>query len=193
MTNLHDPPRQFETKRLLIRSLVPDDNILICAAVQASHLELSRFMPWCHATYGLKDATTWVTQARAKWQLKAHFTFAIVEKLSGQLIGSVGLNAINKKDTANLGYWIHSEYCGRGYATESASGLLAYSEQYLRFKRLEIVMSTRNMASRQVAINLKAKFEGTTRHHSVSTDANHDAFVYALYPEQGINKEINYE
>ncbi|MBT3425831.1 MAG: GNAT family N-acetyltransferase [Gammaproteobacteria bacterium] len=183
MTNLSDTPPQFETKRLLIRSLLAEDNILVCAAVQASKPELSRFMPWCHPTYGLKDATTWITQARAKWQLKEHFTFVIIEKLSGQLIGSVGLNTIAKKDTANLGYWIHSEYCNRGFATESALGLFSYSERYLRFKRLEIVMSTRNMASRQVAINVKAQFEGTTSHSYVSTDENQDAFVYALYPE----------
>lgn len=190
MTNLPDLPPQFETKRLLMRSLMPEDNVLICAAVQASHPELSQFMPWCHANYGLKDATTWITQSRAKWQLKEHFTFAIIEKLSGQLIGSVGLNTIAKKHTANLGYWIHSEYCNRGFASESALGLFRYSENYLRFKRLEIVMSTRNMASRQVAINVKAKFEGTTSHRSVSTDENQDAFVYALYPEQA-NKQGN--
>ena len=183
MNSQSNPPETFETKRLLVRALTPEDDILINEAVQASHSELSQFMTWCHPDYNLKDATAWIHQAISKWQTAERFTFAIIEKLSGKLIGSVGLNIVDKADTANLGYWIHSAYCGSGYASEAANGLFRYSEKFLSFKKLEIVMSTRNPASRQVAINVKAKFEGLTSNRLVSTDENNDAFVYALYPE----------
>ncbi len=58
-------------------------------------------------------------------------TFAITEKDSGRLVGSISLmfdsNRVSSDPSdAEIGFWIGKEFWGRGYATEAAGRLLEY-------------------------------------------------------------------
>ena len=63
--------------------------------------------------------------------LSAENTFAVVDKQSGRVIGSIGVQSANvghsvPADQPELGYWIGVPYWGRGLIPEAAKAILAY-------------------------------------------------------------------
>ena len=84
---------------------------------------------------------------------------------------------------ANLGYWLRTSATGQGFATEATLGLANFAFQHLGFERLEIIMATHNEASRQVAINAGACFEGTLRNRLQLHGTLFDAYLYSLITE----------
>ena len=50
-----------------------------------------------------------------------------------------------------MGYWLHSDYCGKGLATECVEGLITFARDDLKARRLTIVFMKTNVGSRRVA------------------------------------------
>lgn len=63
--------------------------------------------------------------------LSAENTFAVVDKQSGRVIGSIGIRSANvgrpvPADQPELGYWLAVPYWGRGLIPEAVKAILAY-------------------------------------------------------------------
>lgn len=64
----------------------------------------------------------------AAWLMRA-----IIERASGAFIGQIGFhgapgyNGLTAQDAVELGYAVDEPYRGRGYATEAASGMIAWA------------------------------------------------------------------
>lgn len=56
-----------------------------------------------------------------------------------------------------IGYWLHSDFTGCGYATEAVEALVRFARKHLRVRRLEIRTDGRNV--RSAAVALRAGFE----------------------------------
>lgn len=93
--------------------------------------------------------------------------FAIEEKGTGSLAGSIGLH----KDTHRafsagcrmIGYCIAKEQWGKGFATEAANAVMDYAFQKLRVKMLTIDHYVENKGSRRVIEKCGFRYEGTLR------------------------------
>lgn len=93
--------------------------------------------------------------------------FAIEEKGTGSLAGSIGLH----KDTHRapraecrmIGYCIGKEHWGKGFATEAANAVMDYAFQKLRVKMLTIDHYVDNKGSRRVIEKCGFRYEGTLR------------------------------
>lgn len=154
------------------------DAALVAEAVRASIHELAPWMPWAVPDYDCEMAAKWI-----RGEFGDGHRFVIVDG-NGDLVGACGLNRDDAQNrSANLGYWVRTDRAGRGHATEATRLLARYGlDQTVgpMYRRLEIVMSTRNHASRRVAEKAGAAFEGTRRQALLLGDEFHDAHVWSL-------------
>lgn len=85
-------------------------------------------------------------------------------------IGICGLFRREGYAEPDIGYSILPEYCGRGYAYESASAVLAYARNELNLTRITAFISPGNSASIGLAEKLGLRFERATRLGTESAD-----------------------
>ena len=85
----------------------------------------------------------------------------LVHKESGQYVGHAGLVAQIFDDAfeIELGYWIHPDFWGQGYATEAAHALKQYAEQELELERYVSAIQVGNVASQKIALQNGMKLE----------------------------------
>ena len=186
MINLKMPvdiPSYFSTPRFTVRRYTLDDEADLFEAARESINEVGTFLPWCHADYCIEDSRSWLLTIEPNWDDKQSYSFAIIDNVSGKFLGGCGFNNIDEHPIVNLGYWIRTSATGIGVATESTIGLARFGFSHLGLARIEIMMSTRNVASRQVAINAGAQLEGVLRNRLNLHGENHDALMYSLIPE----------
>lgn len=114
---------------------------------------------------GVGEAAGW-KHHEAKEQSKAviaafmsgHRTFAVEEKATGKVIGSVGLescpeiyNSLNLGENINnIGYVLNQSYWGMGYADEIVRGVLSYAFYVLHLDAVTCAHFKDNNASKEV-------------------------------------------
>ncbi|MCE5342387.1 MAG: GNAT family N-acetyltransferase [Eubacteriales bacterium] len=92
--------------------------------------------------------------------------WAIVEKRSGRVIGSIGLHADSKRDVPNtrmLGYALGEPYWGQGYATEAAEAVLKFAFEDLGCPLVSAFHNPQNDRSKRVIQKLGFLLEGRLR------------------------------
>lgn len=165
---------------LTLRHPLDGDAPTVAASVQASLGELQPWMPWAVPSYDAEIAGQWI-----RGEFGDAHRFVMVDA-SGDLVGSCGLNHVDEQNrSANLGYWVRSDAAGRGHATAATRLLADYGLGEAGLHRLEVVMSTRNHASRRVAEKAGASFEGTLRGRLLLRDEFHDAHMWSFVGSTG--------
>lgn len=96
-------------------------------------------------------------------------TFAMVERETNRVVGAVGLNAPEISQVAGegemeLGYWVGTQYQGKGYATEASQEVIRYGFENLQLRVIWATYFSDNEASRRVQEKL-----GFTFHHTFET------------------------
>ena len=102
---------------------------------------------------------------------------------TGELMGTVGFNQWNQKHKrAEIGYELHPKYWGHGYASESASAVMAYGFDTLQLVRIGAVVFLENKASQHVLEKLGFQQEGVLKNYMYQNGKAHDTFVYSSLP-----------
>lgn len=175
------PAVELYAGELRLRPWQPDDAENLRDVVQASLSSVGRWLPWCHADYGLEDASGWIAHCQHGWSHDEHFAFAVFDDRTGELVGGAGLNQRNHLHrSANLGYWVRQSRQGEGIAARAASRVARFGFESLELIRIEIVTLPNNLASRRTAEKIGAKFEAVARHRLWVRDQATDAAVHAL-------------
>jgi RimJ/RimL family protein N-acetyltransferase len=165
----------------IIRPHILSDAPLLCNAVLASHAHLKPWFPWCTDDYSIVNSEQWISSLPAEWQAGQEFAMGIFTADSLALAGGCGINFIQPYfGSANLGYWVHSSYTGRGIATAAAQALAGWTFSTFDFRRIEICMSVKNEASRRTAVAAGAVFEGCLHKRLELYGQYHDTWLYAL-------------
>jgi len=87
-------------------------------------------------------------------------------------VGTCGLFRREGYDDPDIGYSILPEHCGRGYAYEAASAVLAHARSELELARITAFISPRNVASIRLAEKLGLGFERAARLVGDDTDVS---------------------
>lgn len=173
----------FADERILVRPPVLEDVPALCLAVRESIAEVSPWLPWCHAGYRQEETQRYVSLSLEAWSSRARFPFIVADKITGELLGGVGLNHVDADNrTASLGYWVRSSRTGQGVATAAARLVSKFAFGEAALTRLEIFAIPENAPSRRVAEKLGAKFECIARNRVVMHGKAYDAAVYGLVP-----------
>lgn len=168
---------------ITIRPFESEDVPEFFAAVRGSVNDLGRWMPWCHADYSMDEAKAWLATCQAEWVRGTSYPFLIVESKSHEVVGSVDINQINSEHGfGNIGYWVASEYAGKGIATAAVKLVVQFGFEEIGLTRLEIIALTENVASHRVAEKAGARFECIARNRLVGWGKPYDAAVYSITP-----------
>ncbi len=161
-----------------LRGAVEADAEAIASAVRSSADELGVWMPWAGADYDAEAALGWIRR-----ELDPTDDPTVLIAPDGSIAGSCGLNKVDMgNQVANLGYWLRSDCTGQGWATAASLLVARHAFDELGLHRVEIVMSTQNLASRRVAEKVGATHEGVLRETLLLHGAHHDAHMFSLLP-----------
>jgi ribosomal-protein-serine acetyltransferase len=168
-----------------IRPYQLEDVDEVYTASDESRDYVGKWMGWMTPDYSQKDAQSWVEHAVAAWERGSEYEHVIVDVKDQSIVGSCGLNCLNRKDlVCNLGYWVRASRLGQGAAKQAALLLRNFGFQTLGFNRLEIVAAVGNSYSQRVAESVGAQYEGIQRLRLKVGDVVHDAHMYALINEE---------
>jgi RimJ/RimL family protein N-acetyltransferase len=174
----------FSNGKICIRRFLQEDAASLYDAVRESIEDLCAWIVWCHPNYSTADSQNFIRACSAAWEQGGQFSFAISEIKTGMLLGSIGLNHLDRVHrSANIGYWVRKCRTREGIATAALHLVGRFGLQELGFNRLEILVPTDNEASQRAAVELGAKRLGVARKRLVLNGQPRDAVLYSLISE----------
>ena len=174
--------------RVTLRELLENDWIDVHA--YASLPSVSRFQPW--GPNSEDDSLEFVQQVISDSTEipRSRFVFAVI--LENKLIGSGEINIqdfIDRK--GEIGYVVHPDYWGVGYATEVANILLEFGFTQLNLHRISATCDPRNIGSVKVLEKIGMMREGTIRDDFLIHNGWRDSHLYGILEHEWLEKTIS--
>lgn len=112
------------------------------------------------------------------------YVFGVFDLRNGRCIGFLDIYVQARLDSqcANLGYVIHNQFWGNGYAKEAVGAVIRLAFKSLKIHRIEAGVDPRNKASVAVAKAVKMKHEGTRRSCNFVNGKWMDLEYYSIVP-----------
>ncbi len=155
---------EAEDRTLILRPARVSDASAVHGAVQESQGELRKFMQWSHLPLTVKHQKTRLKKAVQDYKEGRELLFHLYQSDGGPFLGSLGLHHRTLSRYAfEIGYWIHSEYSGRGLATLGTQCLVVLAFDYLGCHRVQCGYNEANTASQRVNEKVGFAFEGRMR------------------------------
>ena len=148
-------PETVETDRLILRQFVESD--WRSMHVLYSDESCTKF------TMGraLSEGESWRTMATiaGHWLLRGYGPYAVVEKTSGEVMGTVGLWYPNDWPGPEIKWALAQRYWGNGFASEAARSVQKMAQHTLPHLSLISFIHSENSASIRVARAIGGQFE----------------------------------
>jgi RimJ/RimL family protein N-acetyltransferase len=137
----------ISTPRLLLRELKSADAPALFEVL--GDPETMRFYP---QPYSREEVDEWIGRQIGRYAMGAGL-LGVVLRDSGTLIGDCGLvwQEVEGVEEPEIGYHVHREHQGRGYATEAARAVRDYAFGTLGCDHVISMIRPENLASRRVA------------------------------------------
>ncbi|HZD17182.1 MAG TPA: GNAT family protein [Actinomycetota bacterium] len=160
----------------ILRRLRMDDLEEIWAAVEADRPRLSLWMTWIADTRTIDDEREWLDRVVAdERSLEGCGVF-----LADRYVAGVGLMPEVFGISGEIGYWIRSEFEGRGFVTRAVRALIGIGFRELGLHRIVIRAGTDNVRSRAIPERLGFTEEGIARGAGRGAMGFYDLVVYSL-------------
>ena len=116
---------------------------------------------------------------RAQSDPRPDYYLAIVLPDTDRLIGftRIGLDGVK---AGKLGYALHHDEWGKGYATDAARTMMDFGFGDLGLHRISVAIGPENTGSIAVAERLGFRYEGHIRHHVYTNDEWRDSLLYSV-------------
>ncbi|MCR6112515.1 GNAT family N-acetyltransferase [Bacillus sp. A301a_S52] len=146
----------IETKRLLIRPFVSDDQPALYAIF--SDKETMTYYP---SPFNVAKTRSWIERNQQRYVEDGFGLWAVVLKETNEVIGDCGLvlQTVGGTIEVEIGYHISKHYWGKGYATEAATACQHYGVSTLKLSRLISIIDPANIPSVRVAEKTGLTFE----------------------------------
>ncbi|HDX9611844.1 TPA: GNAT family N-acetyltransferase [Bacillus toyonensis] len=169
---LLEVPLQIETDRLILRApLQAGEGDVVCQAIKDSINELRQWLLLFQSIPTVEETEILLRNAHIDFLKRESFRYLIYHKDTNDFIGTVSLHAINwEVSKCEIGYWINTQFSGKGYMTEAVSELTNLGFQLLKFRRIEIRCESNNTKSRTIPEKLGFELEGMLRNEDLSAD-----------------------
>lgn len=143
------PRFQIQTERLIIRDFFPDD--WEATHRYAHRLENIEYMIWGPNTP--EQTRDFIQRCifQQREDPRTGFELALVLEETDQLIGSCGMRVMaENRHRGDLGYILHSDYWGKGLATEATLALIRHFALEYGLSEVQATCDVRNIASQRV-------------------------------------------
>jgi [ribosomal protein S5]-alanine N-acetyltransferase len=125
-------------------------------------------------------AEEWISK-RAEMAAKGELQFAITDRQTGALMGSIGFVDFNcESDCAEIGYWIAKPCWGKGYGTEAAQAVVKYGFEEMGLNRIYAKHFKQNPASGRIMQKIGMQYEGCQRQSFKKWGEYIDFELYAI-------------
>ncbi len=119
------------------------------------------------------------------WAGQGWLAFAVVLPGENRVIGEAGVFIKElPKSEGDIGWMLHPEFQGRGYATEAAQALVRYAFEERGLHRLTSGCEVRNTASWRLMERLGMRREAHHRQSQWAQDEWQDEYLYALLRDE---------
>jgi ribosomal-protein-alanine N-acetyltransferase len=120
--------------------------------------------------------------SRAQTEPRNEYYLAVTDK-ADRMIGFARLGLTGVK-AAKLGYAIHADHWGHGYATDAARALITYGFTALGLHRITAAIGPENAGSIAVAKRLGMQYEGRLRDHVYTNGTWRDSVLYSILAQE---------
>ena len=172
-------PVEITAGTLHLRPFGPADVDAVARACSDPEVQRWTRVP---SPYGREDAVAFVERvAPALWESGEGAPFAVLDATSGDLLASVGLVRIDRRDAlGEIGYWCAPWARGRGVTTQAVGAVCRWSFGALGLARVEWLAEVGNTGSRRVAEKAGFTVEGVLRGRMSGKHGQADAWVGGL-------------
>lgn len=149
------------TQRLILRPLQVGD----CFDMYdyAKRAEVTKYLTWSPHV-DLEHTKEYLKYIKKHYRLGDFYDWAVVVADENRMIGTCGFTRFHfEHDSAEIGYVLHPDYHGKGYATEAVSKVIGFGFDNLLLNRIEAKYIIGNDASRRVMEKCGMHFEGVRR------------------------------
>ena len=137
----------------------------MACAVAESLDHLRPWMPWATNEAATVDAQRdRLIDAAAGWEDGTSHDYLMVTRAERGVVGACGLHRRVGQGGIELGYWVHAQHTGRGYARAAARALTEAASSFGGIARVEIHCDEANLASQAVPRGLGYHLDRTERH-----------------------------
>lgn len=169
----------LNTKRVNLREIVESDWKEVHK--YASQIDVCKYQPWGPNTDDVTKDFIKQILVDQKTNNRTRFAFAIIEKESNELIGSIEFNIRDVQNRiGEIGYVIHPDYWGKGYASEVAKELIRFGFTQFNLHRIYATCDVRNIASAKVLEKCGLTLEGKMREDLLLRDGWRDTYLFSI-------------
>ena len=174
---------ELTTARLVLRDVRKDD----WKAVHeyGTDLEVVQYMPWGPNTENDTKEFLQRAVASSREEPRTKFELAVTLAESGRLIGGAGIRVSQPSDRgADMGYCLHRDFWGQGYATEAAASILGFGFGTLGLHRIFAACDVENVASARVLEKVGMRREAHFRQDNMIRGKWRDSYLYAILEDE---------
>ncbi len=164
----------IKSERLVIREMEERDASAILDAMECP--EISDM--FCNGLGDIEKVKSYLDVIINEYKDGKFRTFAVAEKSTNQLIGSITLDVTPPFARAEYSYWINRKYRNHGYATETVNAMNKYCFDTLSINRIQVLTS--NPISEKVVEKVGFVYEGTLKQYFGFNGHFWDVKMYAL-------------
>ena len=148
----------LRTERISLRAMHPIDAEDMFD--YSSREEVTKYLLWSPHT-SVSYTRDYLRYVHGRYSLGDFYDWAIIDLESRRMIGTCGFTRINpENDSGEIGYVLHPDFWGKGYALEAARTVVDFGFEVLGLHRIEAKFMEGNERSRKVMENLGMRFEG---------------------------------
>lgn len=167
------------TPELSLRVMRPFEAGTLHSLVGRNREHLREWLPWVDEARSLLDARHFLERSYIGFLRGAGFNFGI--RLDGALIGLLGYHGFDHANrVTSMGYWLGSEFCGRGIMRKCAAHGIEYAFTERNMNRLSIRCAVENVRSKRIPESLGMVMEGTQREAEWLYDRFVDLDTYSI-------------
>lgn len=167
----------FETSRLVLRKITPQDLIFIF-----ENLETDEIMELLG-----HDSDEAYLKEKRKYEKgytsynRTQVSFQLIDRESNEIIGMCGYhNWYMDHKRAELGYAITNEaFKGKGIMSEACEFIIGYGFQVMNLHRIEALVGTENIPSLKLMEKFDFMREGLLREHYFVNDKFEDSIIFS--------------
>jgi len=158
--------------------------------INKSRTHLRQWESWVDSTVSVKDTRNYIQYCLYSYTSCKSIDFVIF--FNDEIVGLTSLHQINNNlKKAEVGYWIGTDYQGRGIVTKAVKGLITYAFNELELKKIEIRTASDNLNSQRVPERLNFKKEGKLPRAQWLYDRYLDHNIYGISAEEWSKFTIN--
>ena len=146
----------LETKRLLLREMIPDDFQALLRVL--GDPETMWHYPY---TFDGQHVRDWIARNMNRYRKDGFGLWAVCLKDTGEMIGDCGLTlqCINGETLPEIGFHIRRDCQRRGYAKEAAGAVLQWALRHTAFPAFYSYCKSDNTASYKTAEAIGMRFD----------------------------------